>query len=275
MKLLLLFSAVLFSANAQLTDADYQRANGLREKLQGLAVNMPGPVTWIGQSNRFWYRKTVAGGHAFVVVDAETLKKAPAFDHDAIATSLASVSGEKYTSVTLPFSEFQFVDGEHAIEFATGGSEWKCEVAPANCRKLGPVGFGRGGRPPEEDSPAEFENDVEDGMASPQDGQNGGRGAGAELATSKPSPNGHWEAVIQNYNVFLREKGSRQAQPLSWDGSEGNYYTFASIEWSPDSTQLVAYRVRPGYKREVHYIESSPADQLQPKQSTCVVRQAR
>ena len=74
--------------------------------------------------------------------------------------------------------------------------------------------------------------------------------------------------MIQNYNVFLREKGSRQAQPLSWDGSEGNYYTFASIEWSPDSTHLAAYRVRPGYKREVHYIESSPADQLQPKHST-------
>jgi dipeptidyl aminopeptidase/acylaminoacyl peptidase len=30
----------------------------------------------------------------------------------------------------------------------------------------------------------------------------------------------------------------------------------------------VAYRVRPGYRRQVHYIESSPADQLQPKHST-------
>lgn len=55
--------------------------------------------------------------------------------------------------------------------------------------------------------------------------------------------------------------------PLSWDGSEGNYYTFASIAWSPDSKQLAAYRVRPGYKRQVHYIKSSPADQLQPKHS--------
>src|SRR5262249_2272796 len=56
--------------------------------------------------------------------------------------------------------------------------------------------------------------------------------------------------------------------PLSFDGSEGNYFTLNSIAWSPDSQHLIAYRVRPGYKREVHYVESSPADQLQPKHST-------
>jgi Tol biopolymer transport system component len=55
---------------------------------------------------------------------------------------------------------------------------------------------------------------------------------------------------------------------LSFDGSEGNYYTLASISWSPDSQHLAAYCVRPRYKREVHYVESSPADQLQPKFST-------
>ena len=268
MKLLLLLSTLLWSANAQLTDADYQRANGLREKLQSLAINMPGQITWIGQMDRFWYRKTVAGGHAFVVVDAESLKKNPAFDHEAIAAALTSETREKYTAVTLPFSEFQFIDEQHAIEFTAGGSEWRCEVAASTCRKLGATGFGRGGRPPEEDSPAEYGNDVEDGMVSPQAGQNGSRGGNAPQATSKPSPNGHWEALIQNYNVFLREKGSKQAEPLSWDGSEGNYYTLASIAWSPDSTHLAAYRVRPGYRREVHYVESSPADQLQPKHST-------
>src|SRR5262249_9463943 len=74
---------------------------------------------------------------------------------------------------------------------------------------------------------------------------------------------------IQNYNVFIRAKGSKAAaSPLSYDGSEGNYYTLFSIAWSPDSQHLVAYRVRPGYKREVHYVESSPTDQLQPKHST-------
>ena len=55
---------------------------------------------------------------------------------------------------------------------------------------------------------------------------------------------------------------------LSLDGSEGNSYELSSIAWSPDSKKIAAYRVKPGYRREVHYVESSPEDQLQPKYST-------
>src|SRR5579872_2555695 len=271
-----LFSFLLWSANlsAQVTEADYQRANSLREKLQALALNVPGPMNWIEGTDRFWYRKSVEGGHAFVVVDADKLSKSPAFDHDKLARSLDAASGEKYTAVTLPFSEIAFVDHERAIELAAAGSEWRCELSSYECKKTGPVhnGFGRGGRPPEadpaEDSPLEYGNDVDDGMVSPQQDQRAGRGGGPAQETSKASPDGKWEALIQNYNVFLRPHGSKDATPLSWDGSEGNYYTLASIAWSPDSQRLAAFRVRPGYKREVHYVESSPADQLQPKHST-------
>src|SRR5262249_15170662 len=69
------------------------------------------------------------------------------------------------------------------------------------------------------------------------------------------------------YNVFLRAKGGGEPSALSFDGSEGNYYTLQSIAWSPDSKRLAAYRTRPGYRREVHYVESSPSDQLQTKHS--------
>jgi hypothetical protein len=57
---------------------------------------------------------------------------------------------------------------------------------------------------------------------------------------------------------------------LSTDGSEGNAYELSSIAWSPDSKKIAAYRVKPGYRRQVHYIESSPEDQLQPKSSSIV-----
>src|SRR5690606_26265330 len=36
----------------------------------------------------------------------------------------------------------------------------------------------------------------------------------------------------------------------------------------PDSRRVAAYRVLPGYERLVHYVESSPTDQLQPKHFT-------
>ncbi len=66
----------------------------------------------------------------------------------------------------------------------------------------------------------------------------------------------------------------RQTVLLSTEGSEGNYYSFETLAWSPDSKHLAAYRIRPGYRREVHYIESSPADQLQPRYSTMVYPKA-
>jgi dipeptidyl aminopeptidase/acylaminoacyl peptidase len=39
----------------------------------------------------------------------------------------------------------------------------------------------------------------------------------------------------------------------------------SSLVWAPDSRKLATYRIRPGHPREVHYVESAPRDQLQPK----------
>src|SRR2546426_2225497 len=97
---------------AQGTIADYQRAAAVREKLQGLAVNMPEKANWIEGTSRFWYRKSVKGGNQFVLVDVADLLKRPAFDHEKLAASLAAGSAEKYSGVTLPFSFITFVDNE-------------------------------------------------------------------------------------------------------------------------------------------------------------------
>ncbi|MEK7832770.1 MAG: DPP IV N-terminal domain-containing protein, partial [Acidobacteriota bacterium] len=286
------FSFIIFclalttAVHAQGTLADYERARSVREKYVGLTVNVPERANWIEKTTRFWYRKAVKGGNEFVLVDAEptanTAAKRPAFDHEKLAAALSAAANEKYEALKLPFQTISFVDNERALEFAAAGSQWRCTLADYACRKTGtpPVGqFGR--RPPEadsEDSPQEYGNDVFDGMVdlspqqSPQQGQQRGGfqglGQGQPAATFKASPDGKWEALIQNFNVAIRPKGKTETTLLSWDGSEGNYYTLQSIAWSPDSRLLAAYRVRPGYKREVHYIESSPTDQLQPKHST-------
>ncbi len=273
-------------ATAQGTQADYQRAQALRDRFQNLTVNVAGTPNWIGDTHHFWYRKSVKGGGEFVWVDAESGSKRPAFDHEKIAASLSAAGGKTYQANTLPFTEFKFADGEAAIEFVADRSTWRCTVGDSACRKTGaaPVSGGRGGRggrgpEAEEESPSEgpWENDAvadDAPQVSPQQGQ-GGRGttggAGAiQRNLVRPSPDGNWEALIRNFNVYLRKKGETEATPLSQDGSEGNYYLLQSIAWSPDSRRLAAYRRRPGYVREVHYVESSPADQLQPKHSTIV-----
>ena len=88
---------------AQGTKADYERAIKLRERFQGLAVNIMETPAWIEKTSRFWYRKSVKGGYEFVLVDAASPAKRPAFDHARLAASLSTAAGEKYTALTLPF----------------------------------------------------------------------------------------------------------------------------------------------------------------------------
>ncbi|MBW2507927.1 MAG: DPP IV N-terminal domain-containing protein, partial [Deltaproteobacteria bacterium] len=226
------------AALAQGTIADYQRAMGLRDRFDGLAVDVPEAADWIGETTRFWYRKSVVGGDEFVIFDATTQQKRPAFDHARIAAALSEGAEEPYSAVTLPFRTIEFVDNETAIEFPLEGTIWKCDLTSYVCESTGRAV--RGGP--------------------------GGRGQGND--EPRVSPDGAWEAFIDNFNVVVREPGSDELVRLSMDGSEGEAYELSSIVWSPDSTQIGAYRVRPGYVREIPYIESSPADQLQPKHWT-------
>jgi len=238
-----LFSLV---ASAQGTLADYDRAQSLQTKFQAAAINLPGPATWIPRTNHFWYRRSVKGGNEVIWVDAESLTRRPAFDHEKLAASLSAAAGEKYTALKLPVggggSNLIFVDAEQAIEFIAANNRWKCNLTDYKCTKLGSAntqGF---------NTPAEFRPPVTRPPEQP-----------------KTSPDGKWEAFIRNYNIFVRAKDSKDDLALSFDGSEGNYYALNSIVWSPDSKKVAAYRVRPGYHRKIQYVESSPADQEQPK----------
>ena len=248
-------------AAAQGTPADYQRAMSLRDKYQSLALGVVDQVAWIESSNRFWYRRTVKGGTEFIVVNADTLAKEPAFDHAKLAAGISTATGGKYTAVTLPFNTVAFVEEGKRIEFslvpgggrggppAPGGPAiWRCTLDTYACRQPPPrEGRGRGGN----------------GLAGPVRPPFEINGA-----TPKKSPDGKLEALVRNYNVAIREVGKRDVTLLSTDGSEGGYYDPESLVWSPDSTKLAVYRVTPGFRRYIHYVTSSPEDQLQPENST-------
>jgi dipeptidyl aminopeptidase/acylaminoacyl peptidase len=238
--------ACLFPAPAiaQVAAADYERAAGLREKYEALALNVPGPATWIEKTHRFWYRRSVKGGHEFVLVDADTSQKQPPFDHEKLAATLAKMTGRKITAATLPFNAFTFRDGEKAIEARFDGATWTCTLADYACTKAPTVGAFEQRQPP----PACT-------LPGPD-------------ARPRVSPDGKWEAVTANFNVAVREAGGNSLTMLSTDGSEANCYELDTIAWAPDSKKLAAYRVKPGYRRLVHYVQSSPEDQLQPKHST-------
>ena len=261
-------------ASAQATRADYERALGLRERSRSMVPNLPEPAMWIGKTQRFVYRRSVKGGHEFVRVDAKTLQKQPPFDHARLASALSKAGGESYSALTLPFTEFRFVNEERAIEFFVQPARWTCTLDEYRCTKSerpNPPGALRGVNGPV-------------------------RGPHAPPSTEpKRSPDGRWIAFIHDFNVAVRPASPGSPKPeggggpkpggeggpaspkreddgkptvLSIDGTEGEYYELDSIVWSPDSTRLVASRIRPGYRRIVNYVESSPEDQLQPRHWT-------
>ena len=250
-------------ASAQGTLADYQRAMTLRDRQQNLALNVVDQQRWVANTHKLTYRRTVKGGHEFVLVDAGTKAKTPAFDHARLAESLTAALERPIKPVELPFNQFTFTDERTAIEFQLvergaaapptqqPAPTWKCTLADYKCAEQQRPG-GRGGR--------------------------GGRGGGlggpvrpaADVNAGEPrtSPDGRLQAFVNNFNVAVRETGKREIVFLSTDGSEGSYYDLESLVWSPDAKMLALYKVKPGYRRQVHYIQSSPEDQLQPKHST-------
>lgn len=255
--LLTLLLALPALASAQGTLADYRRADSLNQRLNPLIANQPTAPTWLGTGDTFWYRKSVTGGNEWLIVDAAAAAKRPLFDHARLATAVNGVTQGSYTAVTLPFaspaSQFAVADNAGSITFNLSGGAYRCDIAAYTCARTGNSVQGTGGR-------------------GGRGGGGGGRGGGGRGNQEAPAPvrshDQRMEAFILNHNIAVRAVGSDEHTILSFDGMEGDAYTHNSIRWAPDNKKLAAYRVRPGYRRMIPYIESSPDDQVQPKFST-------
>ena len=256
-------SMPLAPLSAQGSASDYARAEALRQRFEGTVVDAVEQTGWIGTSSRFWYRKTVPGGRAFMIVDVATLQKQPAFDQVRLAVALSAAAHRTFQPMRLPFTSLRFETGEQAIDVVADSTRYRCTLTTYECRPSA-------GR--RDSLPAEARQ------------FGGGLYGDPRPYDQHPhvSPDGQWEALIRNYNVYVRpvpgsadsarnrhegRRADRNGGMLSTDGSEGDAYVQQSIVWSPDSRHLAAYRVKPGYQREVHYVESSPEDQIQPKHS--------
>jgi dipeptidyl aminopeptidase/acylaminoacyl peptidase len=226
---------------AQVTKADEERAAGLVAKFQELTENVADVPSWVEDQDVLVYNKTVPGGHSFLLVDAASGARQPAFDHARLAAALNAATHSDYKPDTLPFTHVELIDHRTAVEFRVEQAPWRCDLSKYECSKK-----------IDRFHPAYHED------------PNAERLERNSLDKAQPSPDKKWEAVVENYNVVVRSPDRKQRCVLSTDGSEGNFYELSSIVWSPDSTHLVAYRVRPGYRRMVHYTESSPPTQLQP-----------
>ena len=267
--------------------ADYARATGLADRVRNTVVDVvaEGPV-WVEGGTQFWYRKSVAGGSAFVWGDAATGTKGPAFDHARLASSIGTAAGGTYTATTLPFTTPTFAAGRQSIEFTVGahggrcrrtrcggrGSRGRTGARPRRCSRPTSLRFDhlclRAGRRTRRWRLARPVRDAAapDAAARLDRRPRRDRGAGRAHLPRRALRRLHPE--LQRVHQDRGRAARRRARRSAGTASEGQPYTFNSLTWSPDAARLAAYRRRPGFNRLVSYVQSSPPDQVQPKFSS-------
>lgn len=241
-----LTSATSVASQVRITPADYERARSLADRYGSVATGSAEHTTWV-DSTSLWYRKSVSGGHTFFRVDVRSesnISRAEAFDHARLAAALTEAAPrgtERVTALTLPFEQMDLAGDGSTVSFEAWSERWSCSLVEYRCRNISSAGN--------------------------QSSNQQMRDRDAATSSGIDSPDGRSVAYISNYNVHVRPSGTPpdSGKSLSTDGSEGNPYTIQTLVWSPDSRYIAVYRVRPGYRRVVRYIESSPTDQVQPK----------
>ncbi|PQO40103.1 DUF885 family protein [Blastopirellula marina] len=83
------------------------------------------------------------------------------------------------------------------------------------------------------------------------------RGSGPRPPRDR-SPDGKWSSIVRDGNIILRNIESGEETALTSDGN--SQVSYGQLQWSPDSQTLVAMKITPGDRHEVHRIESSPKE---------------
>lgn len=232
-------------AQRQSTSRDtYARAEALLpDRIQALVLNEQVVAHWLGMSDEFWYRRETVAGHEFVIVDAATGRKRPAFDHRALAAALGAASEEKVDAARLPFDAFEFVgEGQRQLRLQMGEKIYACGLDSGRC------------------TATEVPNTPPGLMVS---------------------PDGRWGAFTRDANLWLRDMASGAERALTNDGQEDFGYgiypdtwrtsyipreragvvlpPFDSY-WAPDSQRLVVSHVDQRHVARYPFVESAPLD---------------
>lgn len=235
--LLIFFCA--FTVNAQGTLKEYRKAAEVKSLFAENVFNAPRQFHWI-ENDLLWYVNNTRDGKQHLLVDPEDREQKVAFDHIKLAGSLSELLGRKIAEHEIEIEDLS-VDREKAIFTFTIDSS----------RISGNF--------------VDYELEVIDSIKK-EERRRGYWGNGFDERDNPPvvSHDKSLTAYIKNSNVYIKDNVTQEESRLSYDGSEGFFYS-SYLQWSPDGKKIMAYKVRPGQEHKIHFVESSPSDQLQPK----------
>ncbi len=215
--------AATIAANAQpgktLTAQDYAHAESQLYYNTAPFIDH-GSVTpnWL-PGERFWYRTLTPTGSEFILVNAATGTRKPAFDQQKLAAGLSAATGKKYEAALLPFQTFRFSADEKNISFKVGSKPYTCNLDTYTCA----AGAADAGTTTL--APGRLEN---------------------------VSPDGKKAVFIKDNNLWVRNLVTNQVTQLTTDGVKDYGYATdnagwkhsdnAILLWSPDSRKIATFK---------------------------------
>ncbi|MDI9877604.1 S9 family peptidase [Flectobacillus rivi] len=237
--ILTLFLGIMHSF-AQGTLAEYKKSIAIDSLFKNKIYNTPKVFRWVG-NDYFWYINPIAKGKEYWVFDTQQQKQHLAFDHSRLATSLSKVLGKEVSPYQLSLDSLEFNKDFSILTFVAENQKIVCNLTSYQFTKI---------------NPSQAKSLL----------NNNYWGNFFDERSNKPvvSPDSSYTAFIKNDNLFVRNRKTKEEIQLSYDGSKGFYYS-SYLQWSPNSQQIMAYKVRNGEDHKIYFVESSPTDQLQPK----------
>ncbi len=238
---LVLANAAAISGRAQeappaLTAEDYARAERhLGQHMSPLVLNGAVGPEWM-PDGRFWYRNSSATGNQYLMVDPRAGTRAPAFDHERMATALSGVAGPGATAEGLPPG--QFVPEAAVVLFAPEGEEYREQGRAFRCRAI--------------DYRCEELEGTPDQRRANHMAISMGFEAAFRNAASVLSPDQRREAFIRDHDLWVRETDTGAETRLTFDGEEDFGYATNNagwvrsarpvLRWSPDGRRIATFQ---------------------------------
>jgi dipeptidyl aminopeptidase/acylaminoacyl peptidase len=219
----------------------YNRAFSLQDKFKDKVFYANVTPQWIGSSGRFWYVQNAPQGKTYILIDAQKKTRTNLFDNNKLALELTLATDKPVDALKLPLQSLKVSEASDSLYFVYNSYNWTYSIKQNSLKKG--------------DKVVAVKEEYWGKVDTEREG--------------KPvvSPDKKLSAFVKDNNLYVKDLKTGKEKALSTSGSKEDYYS-AYPYWSPDSKKVAVMRIHGAETRQLYLIESSPADQFQPKLQT-------
>lgn len=209
----------------------YHQAETLMTRVRGKVTGVDVRPNWYMGGKKMWFAWADRDKPSYKSVDCQSGAVGPLFDSARLTQAVLAADGG-HTGAKVELSNVSISDDGGTLNFQALEKGWACDLKEYTVKE---AAIRRQRRPRNEP--------WNQNLWPPERGP-------------IKSPDGKWSASIEGDSVALAV--GLGAKNVVATGSSANYY--ARLQWSPDSTKLIAFRVLPGDRKSYMYMEETPND---------------